>query len=43
MFFARPGKASQNCFRMGYSAIPGAAIEAGVQEMHEARRALEVR
>jgi GntR family transcriptional regulator/MocR family aminotransferase len=43
VFFARPGKASQNCFRMGYSAIPGAAIEAGVQEMHEARRALEVR
>lgn len=43
VFFARPGKASQNCFRMGYSAIPGAAIEAGVQELYEARRALEAR
>lgn len=43
VFFARPGKASQNCFRMGYSAIPGAAIEAGVQEMHEARRAMSLR
>lgn len=43
VFFARPGKAGQNCFRMGYSAIPGAAIETGVREMHEARRALDVR
>ncbi len=32
-FFARPGAANQNCFRMGYSAIPSAAIEAGVREM----------
>lgn len=40
LFFAQPGKASQNCFRMGYSAIPGAAIEADVHEMNEARRTL---
>lgn len=37
-FFARPGPANQAAFRMGYSAIAGAAIEAGVRELGEARR-----
>ncbi len=37
VFFARPGASRHSSFRMGYSAIPSAAIEAGVRELHEAR------
>ncbi|MEO5695864.1 MAG: PLP-dependent aminotransferase family protein, partial [Burkholderiaceae bacterium] len=43
VFFARPGTARRNSFRMGYSAIPSAAIEAGVREMHDARLNLGLR
>lgn len=35
VFFARPTAAQNRCFRMGYSAIPSAAIEAGVRELRE--------
>ena len=42
-FFARPGAANQHCFRLGYSAIPGSAIEAGVRKMHEALQDLGFR
>ncbi len=40
-FFARPGPSNQHFFRLGYSAIPSAAIEAGVREMAEAREAID--
>ncbi|WP_029770736.1 PLP-dependent aminotransferase family protein [Pseudogulbenkiania sp. MAI-1] len=36
VFFARPTAAQNRCFRMGYSAIPSAAIEAGVRELQQA-------
>ena len=36
VFFARPTAAQNRCFRMGYSAIPSAAIEAGVRALREA-------
>ena len=36
VFFARPGAAQNRCFRMGYSAIPSTAIEAGVRELQQA-------
>lgn len=39
VFFAHPASAQNRCFRMGYSAIPGKAIEAGVRELHGAFRA----
>ena len=39
VFFARPTVAQKRCFRMGYSAIPGSAIEAGVRELQQAYRA----
>lgn len=38
VFFARPTAAQNRCFRMGYSAIPAAAIEAGVRELQRAYR-----
>ena len=38
VFFARPTAAANRCFRMGYSAIPRAAIEAGVRELQQAYR-----
>ena len=37
VFFAQPTAANLQFFRMGYSAIGSAAIEAGVRELHEAR------
>jgi GntR family transcriptional regulator/MocR family aminotransferase len=37
VFFAQPTAASRRFFRMGYSAIGSAAIEAGVRELREAR------
>jgi GntR family transcriptional regulator/MocR family aminotransferase len=38
IFFNKPSVATQSFFRMGYSAIPGTSIEAGVRElMSEAR------
>ena len=36
VFFARPTAAQHRCFRMGYSAIPSAAIEAGVRALQQA-------
>lgn len=39
VFYARPTAAQNNRFRMGYSAIAGVAIEAGVRELREARLA----
>lgn len=36
VFFARPTAAQSRCFRMGYSAIPSAAIEAGVRALRQA-------
>lgn len=36
VFFARPSAAQQRCFRMGYSAIPSTAIEAGVRALRAA-------
>jgi GntR family transcriptional regulator/MocR family aminotransferase len=36
VFFARPTAAQNRCFRMGYSAIPSAAIEAGVRALQRA-------
>lgn len=36
VFFARPAAADQRCFRMGYSAIPSSAIDAGVRELARA-------
>jgi GntR family transcriptional regulator/MocR family aminotransferase len=39
VFFARPTAVPNRCFRMGYSAIPSAAIEAGVRELQLAYRA----
>ncbi|MFZ1498905.1 MAG: PLP-dependent aminotransferase family protein [Giesbergeria sp.] len=36
VFFARPTAAQNRCFRMGYSAIPSAAIEAGVRALRQA-------
>ena len=41
VFFARPGAANRSCGRLGYSAIPMAAIEAGVRELMAAWRSLE--
>lgn len=38
VFFAQPNVASRRFFRMGYSAIGSAAIEAGVRELCEARK-----
>lgn len=38
VFFARPTAAQNRCFRMGYSAIPSAVIEAGVCELQQAYR-----
>ena len=38
VFFARPTAANRRCFRMGYSAIPGTVIEAGVRELAQAYR-----
>jgi len=37
VFYARPTASQNNRFRMGYSAIAGAAIEAGVRQLGEAR------
>ena len=37
VFYARPTAAQNNRFRMGYSAIAGAAIEAGVRQLGVAR------
>lgn len=36
VFFARPTAAQKRCFRMGYSAIRTADIEAGVRELRQA-------
>jgi GntR family transcriptional regulator/MocR family aminotransferase len=36
VFFAHPTAAQNRCFRMGYSAIPNAAIEAGVRALQQA-------
>ena len=36
VFFAHPTAANKRCFRMGYSAIPSAAIDAGVRELARA-------
>lgn len=36
VFFARPNIGQLRCFRMGYSAIPAASIEAGVRELRRA-------
>jgi DNA-binding transcriptional MocR family regulator len=33
IFFNRPSVATRSFFRMGYSAIPGSTIEAGVKEL----------
>jgi GntR family transcriptional regulator/MocR family aminotransferase len=41
VFFARPTAAQSGSFRMGYSAIPVAAIEAGVHELYLARLGLD--
>jgi GntR family transcriptional regulator/MocR family aminotransferase len=38
VFFDKPSAATQPLFRMGYSAIPGSLIEAGVQELAQAAR-----
>ena len=43
VFFDRPGAAQQRFFRMGYSAIPAAAIDAGVQALRDAGRDLGLR
>jgi GntR family transcriptional regulator/MocR family aminotransferase len=40
VFFAHPTAANKRCFRMGYSAIPSAAIEAGVRELARAYEGL---
>lgn len=39
VFFARPSSANRQAFRLGYSAIPSAVIEAGVRQLQEARLA----
>ena len=39
VFFARPSPANRQVFRMGYSAIPSASIDAGVRQLQEARLA----
>jgi GntR family transcriptional regulator / MocR family aminotransferase len=36
VFFAHPSAAQNRCFRMGYSAIPSAAIETGVRALQQA-------
>ena len=41
VFFARPNASSQCCFRLGYSAIPSAHIEAGVRELARAYETLQ--
>lgn len=38
IFFSKPSTETQSFFRMGYSAIPGHLIEAGVQAIYQARR-----
>lgn len=40
VFFARPTAAHARCFRMGYSAIPSAHIEAGVRALAQAYRSV---
>jgi len=40
IFFSKPAVATQSFFRMGYSAITGGLIEAGVRELYEASRDL---
>jgi GntR family transcriptional regulator/MocR family aminotransferase len=40
VFFAHPTATNKCCFRMGYSAIPSAAIDAGVRELALAYEAL---
>jgi hypothetical protein len=36
VFVARSNAALSRCLRMGYSAIPGASVEAGVRELAQA-------